>query len=68
MPDLNFSRKTKNERELEAAIVAQGVIAQTFYRVGSREQAVVAFRLMRELIARRSPEMVARMEAQKGLV
>lgn len=53
--------------ELEAAIVAQGAIAQALYRVGARTASVAAFHLLADLVAQRTPETVARMEAQRGL-
>lgn len=53
--------------ELEAAIVAQGAIAQALYRVGARTASVAAFCRLADLVAQRTPETVARMEAERGL-
>jgi len=58
---------TRTPAQLEAAIVAQGAIAQSFYRVGDHDQARAAFRYMADLVALRTPETVARMEAERGL-
>lgn len=55
-----------SESELEAAIVAQGAVAQALHRIGMRAQALAAFGLMRDLIARRAPETVARMKEKRG--
>jgi hypothetical protein len=57
----------KNPAQLEAAIVAQGAIAQAFYRVGARTASVAAFCRLADLVAQRTPETVARMEAERGL-
>lgn len=70
MHELLVTGNTKITRipaELEAAIVAQGAIAQALYRVGARAASVAAFCRLADLVAQRTPETVARMEAERGL-
>jgi len=63
----NGKAQQPSPAELEAAIVAQGAIAQALYRVGARTASVAAFCRLADLVAQRTPETVARMEAERGL-
>jgi hypothetical protein len=51
----------------EAAIKAQGVIAEELCRAGDRDASIEAFRAVRDLINQRTPETVAQMETARGL-
>lgn len=53
--------------ELEAAIRAAGALVEKHQNAGHRQKAREAFDEVRRLVALRSPEMVARMEMERGL-
>lgn len=53
--------------QLEAAIEAQGALVQWHHMCGVNESARIAFQTVRQLVALRTPETVARMEAARGL-
>lgn len=57
----------KAAASLEAAIKAQGVIAEELCRAGDRDASIEAFRAVRDLINQRTPETVAQMETARGL-
>ncbi|MFP5467911.1 MAG: hypothetical protein ACLGG8_10360 [Gammaproteobacteria bacterium] len=53
--------------QLEEAIKAQGDLVEFHHLCGRNEPARVAFQTVRQLVALRTPETVARMEQERGL-
>lgn len=53
--------------QLEAAIKAQGDLVEFHHMCGRPAPAREAFKVVRQLVLMRSPETVARMEAERGL-
>ena len=54
--------------QLEEAIKAQGDLVEFHHLCGRAEPARIAFQTVRQLVALRTPETVARMDRERGLV
>lgn len=53
--------------ELEDAIKAQGDLVEFHHLCGRNESARIAFQTVRQLVNLRTPETIARMDAERGL-
>ncbi|MBX3610369.1 MAG: hypothetical protein KF871_10795 [Hydrogenophaga sp.] len=53
--------------QLEAAIKAQGDLVEFHHLCGRNEPAREAFKVVRQLVLMRTPETIARMDAERGL-
>ena len=59
--------KPHTPEQLEEAIKAQGDLVEFHHICGRNEPARIAFQTVKQLVNLRTPETVARMDAERGL-